>query len=634
MASPSAFPRSAPGGGATLPPMRLLLLLLPLLLAAAEPAATFARNRVQVAISVEASATSALLVAVFTPDPGHHLYSKDLPDGPRLPGKPTRLDPAPGAPVRVLAPLQADQPTHDLHGLAVYPDGPVTLRLTVSLPPGPVGSGTPVRFRIGYMACTADSCLVPVEEELTLGLPNGGEASTTPGPAAAPSGLDEAMLRRILSEQRSGQAEDGIAWRRPRDRNEAEALIAEARRAGRTVLLDFTGPSCNNCQRMAQTVFRRAEVRRILAGMVAVEIDTDPPHADLAAWQQERFRSQNRPLYVRLAPDGGETRWSEMIAPPSPDDLERFLVFLRGGDGSDAGLGAGWGFVLLALAGGLLTLLAPCTYPMIPFTLNFFAKQAAQGRRIGPLALAYGAGIMACFIGLGLLITGVVGTQLSTVAGHPITNLAIAAIFALMGLALLGAFLLRLPGPLNDALSGTRGGYLGALVMGLTFAITAFSCTAPFAGSVLAAAVTTGSWGTAVLGMAIYSLAVAVPFTLLALAPGLLKALPRAGGWMNEFKVVGGLVELAAALKFLVICDWHWHWGIFTRGPVLAAWTATCLLIAAYLAGWLRLHDDARVEGLGLGRLLAVLAFAALGFWLFAGLLGGEVGLLEGFFPA
>jgi thiol:disulfide interchange protein DsbD len=105
--------------------------------------------------------------------------------------------------------------------------------------------------------------------------------------------------------------------------------------------------------------------------------------------------------------------------------------------------------------------------------------------------------------------------------------------------------------------------------MGLTFAVTAFTCTAPFAGAVLAQAVALGTWGTAVAGMAVYSAAIAVPFIALALSPGLLRRMPRAGAWMAEVKTVGGLVELAAALKFLVICDLHWGWGLFGRASGL-----------------------------------------------------------------
>jgi thiol:disulfide interchange protein DsbD len=290
-------------------------------------------------------------------------------------------------------------------------------------------------------------------------------------------------------------------------------------------------------------------------------------------------------------------------------------------------------FILLALLGGLFTLLMPCTYPMIPFTLTFFAKQASAGHRLLPLAAFYSLGIIVCFVGLGVLITGVFGSTLSNLAGHPLTNLFIALLFIVLGMGLLGAFLIRLPSGLENKLGGGRGGYIGALIMGLTFAVTAFSCTAPFAGAVLSQAVVIGSWTRAIIGMAIYASAIAIPFFALAMSPGLLKRMPKAGAWMNEFKVIGGLVELAAALKFLVICDVAWDWGIIGRNFTLSSWAAVSLIIAFYVMGKLRFSGDSPVEQIGLGRLFTGLIFLSVAVWLASGLAGNNLGLFESFFP-
>jgi thiol:disulfide interchange protein DsbD len=241
-------------------------------------------------------------------------------------------------------------------------------------------------------------------------------------------------------------------------------------------------------------------------------------------------------------------------------------------------------------------------------------------------------GIIACFVGLGVLITGVFGASLATLAGHPLTNLLIAVLFAFFGLSLLGVFFLRLPW-LEGTLGGGRAGYLGALLMGLTFAVSAFTCTAPFAGTVLAQAVATGAWTRPVLGMAIYASAIAVPFFFLALVPGVLGRLPRAGAWMNEFKIVGGVVELAAALKFLVICDVAWGWGLIGRVPTLAWWAASAAFIGIYILGLVRLPGDAKVDEAGPWRILTAVAFLALALWLASGLAGNDLGLIESFFP-
>jgi thiol:disulfide interchange protein DsbD len=270
---------------------------------------------------------------------------------------------------------------------------------------------------------------------------------------------------------------------------------------------------------------------------------------------------------------------------------------------------------------------------MIPFTVNVFTKQAAAGRRLLPLAAFYALGIVACFVGLGLLITGVFGASLATLAGHPVTNVLIAALFLLLGLSLLGAFFLQPPAWLAGLAGGARGGYLGAVAMGLTFAITAFTCTAPFAGAVLAAGVSHGAWGSATIGMAVYSGTIAVPFFLLALAPGLLARLPRAGAWMNEFKVVGGLIEIAAAFKFLAICDHAWQWGVVGRTFTLIVWSVIAAIIAAYVIGWWRHDGDERVVQVGVGRLAVAIVCAALALWFASGLVGHHLGLVESFFP-
>lgn len=629
--------------------MRLLALLMILLSPLSSAEGTLTRASVSVVVRLEVAADGmATLVGRFTPDPTSkdplHLYSKDL-EG--TVGVATRIELPAHSPLRVRGPLTADVETVLLDDLPVYPNGPVTLRLPVLLPVRADGAEVPAAITISYMACSAKFCKQPVQGyEMTLTVPSvlAESASTTE------RGVDEGALRQLLDRQAKGQAEvvrrivreeldarlapNPIAWRTVATVAEVESVLAAERAAGRVVLLDFTGPSCVNCQLMEKTVFRLPAVIRALGGLTAVKVNTDPPFQVLADWQQMRFQSQNRPLYVRLAADGTETRWSEVFAPDAAEPRDRFLAFLAGGAGADAGLGAGLGqFLLLAVLGGLFTLLMPCTYPMIPFTVNFFAKQAAAGHRLAPLATFYALGIVACFVGLGVLITGVFGASLSSLAGHPVTNLLIALLFVVFGLSLLGLFLLRLPNGLENALGGGRAGYLGALVMGLTFAVTAFTCTAPFAGTVLAQAVATGVWWTAVLGMTVYALAIAVPFFFLALSPGMLKRLPKAGGWMNEVKVVGGVIELAAALKFLVICDLAWQWGVVDRTLVLAAWAAGAGFIAIYVLGLVRLPGDQRVDGAGAGRVLLALGFATMALWFAAGLAGTGLGFVESLFP-
>ena len=640
----------------------LFALLVPLVaLTAGEPLATFEKNSVAVVLTYEAGEApgTGTLVGLFTPKPTKdplHLYSVDLKGEDA--GVATTIAVRPGQSVAAAGPLTADKATHDLEGLAVYPDGPVTVRLPLTVPPSADGAPVETTLLISYMACSAKFCLNPVIKtpvKVLIPTARAGGAAQVP----TPGGLDAVAVRQIVSgalathkdellhevrklvvaeiDRLHEQSASAVRWRHPASIAEAERLIDEAKKAGKPALLDFTGPSCVNCQLMDKTVFRVPAVAAAWNRGVPISINTDPdPRVsdDFSAWQQKTFQTQNRPLYVHIAPDGKETRWSEVFPPSDRATLALFVAFAEGGVGSDGGSGDGIAeFLLLAILGGLFTLLMPCTYPMIPFTMTFFAKQAANGMRLLPLAAFYSLGIIACFVGLGVLITGVFGSTLSTLAGHPVTNLVIALLFLVLGLGLLGAFLIRLPAGLENSLGGGRGGYLGALIMGLTFAITAFSCTAPFAGAVLSQAVVTGSWTRAMVGMAVYASAIAVPFFALAMSPGLLKKLPKAGSWMNEFKVVGGLVELAAALKFLVICDVAWEWGLIGRSFTLASWSAVSLVIGVYVLGKLRFSSDEPVEQVGVGRLLIALTFIALGIWLASGLAGNNLGLFESFFP-
>ncbi len=644
--------------------VRFVLVVLALLVLAPLPAAESRLDRHGVTVEVRAEDDGrggGVLVATFTPrvqaDP-LHLYAWDLPAD--AVGVATRLDLPDGSPVTAVGPLVADRTPQvkTMAGFAVsiYPPGPVLLRLPVRWPAGD-GASRSVPVLISYMACTDETCLIPVQRQPVPVL-----VPTVVG-AAGPDGaaqrwqvrLDEQAA--LLSDERTARRriEAGLAalqervdalhrgrvaipWRHPATVADLEAEIRAAHAAGKAALIDVTGPTCLNCQVLKKTVFILPSVATAWGSGVPISVDTDL-HPELAVWQRERFGTETRPLQVHLAPgvvpSPQAPMWSAMVDAGQPGEVAAYAAFLSSGTGAGAIGGDGWGaFIALAVVGGLITLLMPCTYPMIPFTLGFFAKQAAAGRRILPLAAAYGGGLIICFAGLGLVIVGLFGSTLAAFAGSPWTNLLIAALFVVFGLSLLGAFLIQLPSGWVDRLGGGRSGYLGALVMGLVFAATAFTCVAPFAGAVLSGAVIDGAWGRAVIGMAVYGATIAVPFMVLALVPGWTAHLPRSGGWMNEIKVAGGIVELAAALKFLAYCDLVWDWGVFGRTLILVLWAAAAVLLAAYVLGLWRWEGDQPVERTGPVRLGIALIWLALGIWLAAGVAGLPLGWVEGLFPA
>jgi thiol:disulfide interchange protein len=301
--------------------------------------------------------------------------------------------------------------------------------------------------------------------------------------------------------------------------------------------------------------------------------------------------------------------------------------------------GSIWAFVWLAMTVGALSLLTPCVFPMVPITVSFFTNHAAGSRRqaIGQ-ATTYAAGIVLTFTALGMAMALLVGaTSLNRFAANPWINILITAIFVAFALSLFGVFDLGLPPALVnklDALTRRRGGSrtLATLLMGLTFTLTSFTCTAPFVGTLLVMAAG-GDWQWPLVGMLAFSTVFALPFFVLALMPQWMASLPRSGGWLNAVKVLMAFLELAAAMKFLSNVDLVWGWGIFTHDVVLASWVVIFVLMAIYVLGLFRFAHDAPVQHVGIGRLSTSLVCGTIGLWLMTGLHGKPLGELEAFLP-
>lgn len=293
----------------------------------------------------------------------------------------------------------------------------------------------------------------------------------------------------------------------------------------------------------------------------------------------------------------------------------------------------------LSLGMGALSLLTPCVFPMIPITVSFFTKNSSRTRRGAvKLAIMYGLGIMLTFVALGMSLAIIFGASgVNKLASNPWVNLLITGIFLGFALSLLGVFFLQLPtgllNRLNRATSNeSEGSIVGTLLMGLTFSLTSFTCTAPFVGTLLVLAAQ-GNWRWPLVGMIGFSFVFAVPFFLLALAPQLMTQMPRAGGWMNSVKVVMGFLEIAAAMKFLSNTDLVWHWNIFTRTTVLCIWTGCLLMIVAYLLGWFRLDHDSEIGAVSGTRVVFSLLFLACSIWLANGLAGHPLRDIDAFLP-
>lgn len=331
---------------------------------------------------------------------------------------------------------------------------------------------------------------------------------------------------------------------------------------------------------------------------------------------------------------------------------------------ASAPAGVSASFLWLAGTAGALSLLTPCVFPMVPITVSFFLRhaEASRARAVAAVA-AFGAGIVGTFTALGVLIAALVGASgLTRFAANPWVNIAAGAIFIVLSLSLLGLYSPRLPSQLVtivDAAARSRRldsraprstDAATAVLMGVAFTLTSFTCTAPFIGTLLVAA-SRGQWQRPVAGMLVYSLVFALPFVVLATVPRWIGRLPRGGAWLNRVKVVMGFLELAAAVKFISNADVVWHWNVFTHDVVLGIWVAISLATAFYLLGAFRLpHEPAlpvrrRQPGdsrslasdllpdLSAGGGLGAFAFIALGMWLATGLTGRPLGPLEPFLP-
>ena len=297
----------------------------------------------------------------------------------------------------------------------------------------------------------------------------------------------------------------------------------------------------------------------------------------------------------------------------------------------------GWGaFVLLAFGAGLACIFTPCVFPMIPITMSYFLNQQSGEKRNGlAQAVVFCLGIIVLFSGMGLLVTAVLGpVGVKQLGSNPWVNGFISALFIAFGLSLLGAFEITIPSSVLTKLnqSSNAGGFIGTLLMGLTFALSSFACVGPFVGTLLAASVSEGRTRP-VVGMVVFATGLALPFFLLAVFPQYLKRLPRSGGWLARVKVVMGFVIIAAALKYLSSLDQVLQWGFLTRERFLAAWIVLFGMAGLYLLGFVRLEGVKADENMGLGRLLSGMAFLIFALSLWPGMAGGNLGLFEAYVP-
>lgn len=303
---------------------------------------------------------------------------------------------------------------------------------------------------------------------------------------------------------------------------------------------------------------------------------------------------------------------------------------------------AGKGLLLifgLGFLGGLLALVTPCVWPIIPMTVSFFLKRnndRAKGIRD---ALTYGASIVVIYVLLGLVITSLFGASaLNDLSTNAFFNIAFFLMLVLFGASFLGGFEIQLPtswGNAIDAKASNTTGLLSIFLMAFTLALVSFSCTGPIIGFLLVEVSTSGGGQLApTVGMLGFAVALALPFTLFALFPALLKKTTRGGSWMNKVKVTLGFVELAFALKFFSVADLAYGWHLLDREVFLALWIALFALLALYLFGFVKFpHDDADERGTSVPAFFVGIASLAFAIYMVPGLWGAPVKAVSAFAP-
>lgn len=296
---------------------------------------------------------------------------------------------------------------------------------------------------------------------------------------------------------------------------------------------------------------------------------------------------------------------------------------------------SGWIIFLTGFGGGLIALLTPCVFPMIPMTVTFFTKQSGSRRKAITNALIYGLSIILIYVAIGLIITAAMGPAgLNDLSTNVWMNLIFFAIFIIFAFSFLGAFEIRLPSSwVNKAdEKSDKGGIIGIFFMAFTLSLVSFSCTGPIIGTLLVESSQNGLAGPAI-GMAGFALALAIPFSLFAIFPGWLNSLPQSGGWLNSVKVVLGLLELALALKFLSGIDLAYHWGILTREIFIAIWIVIFFIIGFYLLGKLKFSHDSTIERLTVTRFMFALTSLVFAVYLVPGMWGAPLRLIDGVAP-
>lgn len=296
-----------------------------------------------------------------------------------------------------------------------------------------------------------------------------------------------------------------------------------------------------------------------------------------------------------------------------------------------------WLIFIEGLLGGFIALFTPCVWPIIPMTVSFFLKRNKDRSKAIREATTYGLSIVVIYVLLGLAVTLLFGASaLNALATNAIFNIFFCLLLVVFAASFFGAFEITLPSSWQtkvDAKSESTTGLLSIFLMAFTLALVSFSCTGPIIGFLLVAVSTQGSIVAPTIGMLGFAIALAIPFTLFAMFPSLLKSAPKSGGWMNVIKVTLGFIELAFALKFLSVADLAYGWHILDREVFLSLWIVIFGLFGAYLLGWIKFPHDDDQHRTNVPQFFLAMASLAFTIYMIPGLWGAPLKAISAFAP-
>jgi len=294
-----------------------------------------------------------------------------------------------------------------------------------------------------------------------------------------------------------------------------------------------------------------------------------------------------------------------------------------------------WGLFFFAFGAGLMAIITPCVFPMIPMTVSFFMHEGESRAKGIFKALVFGLSIILIYTVIGTLVAVTLGVNFANfLSTHWIPNVLFFLIFMIFAASFFGMFEITMPGWVvnKSDKQADKGGVIGSFFMAFTLVLVSFSCTGPLVGAILVKSAS-GQVLEPIIGMLGFSIAFALPFTIFAFFPSWLNHLPKSGGWLNSVKVVLGFLELALGLKFLSIADQTYHWRILDREVYLAFWIIIFALMGFYLLGKLKFVHDSEVKHIGVGRLILSIITFSFVVYMIPGMFGAPLKVLSGYIP-